>query len=60
MPKIRVELEVPDSAYCTTCEYGKYIASDYAICTLFGSTILKGEDILPKRCKKCKQAEIEK
>lgn len=59
MPKIRVELEVPDSKYCRNCKYCKYVAGDYAICALFGSTILKGEDILPKRCKKCKQAEVE-
>lgn len=28
MPKIRVEIEVPDDKYCTRCEYFKYIAYD--------------------------------
>ena len=60
MTKIRVELEVPNGEYCMTCKYGKYIASDFAICTLFGGAIiLSSADELPQRCEKCKQAEVE-
>lgn len=60
MPKIRVELEVPDSKYCKTCDHCRYIASDLAICTLFGYTIpLHAPDRYPERCDKCKQAEVE-
>lgn len=60
MTKIRVELEVPDGKYCTTCEYCKYIASDFAVCTLFDNAIiLSDQDSLPKRCEKCKQSEVE-
>lgn len=33
MPKIKVELEVPDSKYCRNCKYCKYVAGDYAICS---------------------------
>lgn len=58
MPKIRVEIEVPNGEYCLECEYGKYVASDFAICTLFDSIIKRKQNIFPKRCDKCKQAEV--
>lgn len=58
MAKIRVELEVPNGKYCLECKYGKYVASDFAMCTLFGDIIQRKEDIFPKRCDKCKQAEV--
>ncbi len=60
MVKIKVELEVeiPNGEYCLGCEYGKYVASDFAICTLFDSIVLRKQDALPKRCDKCKQAEV--
>lgn len=60
MPKIRVEIEVPDDKYCTRCEYFKYIAYDMGVCTLFGSAIpLPASNRRPERCKQCKQAEVE-
>ena len=59
MPKIKVEIEVPNGKYCLECKYGKYVASDFAMCTLFGDIIQRTEDIFPKRCDKCKQAEVE-
>ncbi len=60
MPKIRVEIEVPNGEYCRTCEYGRYVASDFAVCTLFNNAIvLQEQDALPKRCDECKQAEVE-
>ena len=69
MPKIRVEIEVPNVKYCKTCEYrecckaceySRYDASDFAGCTLFsGAITLREKDGLPERCDKCKQAEVE-
>lgn len=60
MPKIRVEVEVPDSKYCGICEYRRYIASDFAVCVLFGNaTTLRKQGGLPERCDECKQAEVE-
>ena len=69
MPKIKVEVEVPNvkycktceyREYCKTCEYSRYGAGDFAGCTLFsGAITLREQDGLPKRCKKCKQAEVE-
>ena len=60
MPKIKVEIDVPDGKYCKACEYCRYIASDLAVCALFGYTIpLKAPDRYPERCDKCKQAEVQ-
>lgn len=60
MAKIRVEIEVPNSKYCRTCEYCKYIASDYAVCSLFDNAIILQElDKVPERCDECIQAEVE-
>lgn len=60
MPKIRVEIEVPDGKCCKTCEYVKYVASDFAVCALFDNAIILQERYsLPKRCDECKQAEVE-
>ena len=60
MAKIRVEIEVPDGKYCKTCEYFRYAASDFGICTLFDRTILlRAPDRYPERCEKCKNAEVE-
>lgn len=60
MPKIKIEIEVPDGKYCKTCEYCKYVSSDLAICNLFGYTIpLHAPDRYPERCDKCKQAEVD-
>ena len=60
MPKIRVEIEVPNVKYCKTCEYSRYDASDFAGCTLFsGAITLREQDGLPERCEQCKQAEVE-
>ena len=36
MAKIKVEIEVTDGKYCKACEYCRYIASDLAVCALFG------------------------
>lgn len=59
MAKIRVEIEVPNGKYCRTCEYCKYVSSDYAVCRLFDNAIILRElDKIPERCKKCKQAEV--
>ena len=66
MPKIRVEIKVPDSKYCdnedTTCpmclegNWGKYY------CCLFGSDLEIDEENqwYCIRCEQCKQAEVEK
>lgn len=60
MPKIRVELEVPNVKYCKTCEYSRYGAGDFAGCNLFsGAITLREQDGLPERCEQCKQAEVE-
>ena len=65
MPKIRVEIEVPDSKYCdnedTTCPMCLESNWDKCYCCLFGSDL----EIDEKnhwyciRCDKCKQAEVE-
>lgn len=59
MPKIRVEIDVPNvkyckaceyREYCKACEYSRYVASDFACCTLFsGATILWEQDSLSER-----------
>lgn len=60
MPKIRVEIDVPNVKYCKACEYSRYVASDFACCTLFsGAITLREQDGLPERCDECKQAEVE-
>ena len=69
MPKIRVEIDVPNvkycktcehREYCKTCEYSRYGAGDFAGCTLFSGAIiaLREQDGLPERCDECKQAEV--
>lgn len=68
MPKIRVELEVPNVKYCKTCEYreyckaceySRYDTGDFACCTLFsGAITLREQDGLPERCIECEQAEV--
>ena len=59
MPKIKVEIEVPNGEYCLGCEYVRYVASYFAVCTLFDNAIvLQEQEALPKRCDKCKQAEV--
>ena len=61
MPKIRVEIDVPNVKYCKACEYSRYGAGDFAGCTLFaGAITLREQDGLPERCEQCKQAEVEK
>lgn len=60
MAKIMVEIEVPDGKYCRTCEYCKYVASDFAVCHLFDNAIiLQDFSKMPERCWKCIQAEVE-
>ena len=69
MPKIRVEIDVPNvkyckaceyREYCKACEYSRYGAGDFAGCTLFaGAITLREQDGLPERCEQCKQAEVE-
>lgn len=60
MAKILVEVTVPGGKYCLGCGYCKYIASDFAVCTLFdNAVVLQEQDALPKRCDECKQAEVE-
>lgn len=69
MPKIRVEIDVPNvkyckaceyREYCKTCEYSRYDAGDFACCTLFSGAIILWEQYgLPERCEQCEQAEVE-
>ena len=70
MPKIRVELEVPNVKYCKTCEYREYCktceyrrygAGEFEGCNLLNDAIiaLREQDGLPERCEQCKQAEVE-
>ena len=60
MAKVTVEFEVPDGKYCKTCNYFRYVSSDFGVCNLFGRTILlKAPDRYPERCDKCKKAEAE-
>ena len=65
MPKIKVEIEVPDAedcddvddAYCPMCK--RNIWGEYH-CFLFGDELEtdKENDYSCKRCDKCKQAEV--
>ena len=60
MPKIRVEIDIPNDKYCTGCDYFKYLAYDLGVCSLFGKLIqLHTSDRRPERCIECKQAEVE-
>lgn len=60
MAKILVEVTIPGGKYCKTCGYCKYIASDFAVCTLFdNAVVLEDEDEWAKRCDECRQAEVE-
>ena len=65
MPKIKVEIKVPDGEYCekadnTGCplclegNWGKYY------CALFGDDLEMdaNNDYYCKRCEKCRQAEV--
>lgn len=55
MPKIRVELEVPNDVFrpCETCRYYRQDRFDWGYCYLFEQKISYGH-----RCEQCKQAEI--
>ena len=53
MPKIRVELEVPND--CRDCEH---FDSYLEVCNLFNNDVFYDEDKdIYERCKECKQAE---
>lgn len=56
MPKIRVELEVPNDVFrpCETCRYYRQDRFDWGYCYLFEQKISYGH-----RCEQCKQAEVE-
>lgn len=54
MPKIRVEIEVPEN--CKNC---MMFDDEYRYCVLFGNYIpLDVHNNIFKRCEKCKQAEV--
>ena len=62
MPKINVEIEVPDGEYCEDCIYWKRDGKSY--CYLFNKE-LKVErfdwtwgEVNIQRCDKCKQADV--
>ena len=56
MPKIRVEIEVPNDVFrpCETCRYYRQDRFDWGYCYLFEQKISYGH-----RCDECKQAEVE-
>lgn len=55
MPKIRVEIEVPEN--CKNC---MLFDDEYRYCVLFSNPIiLDVHNNIFKRCEKCRQAEVE-